>query len=95
MQRGLLLDGNNSMIDRDHRDYLSMYQHYAVMGIRSPEMKLNPDLSLEQYATDNMQKRFPGNYVVEEYFNSKTGYFDLRLKFANESDETWWMLKYG
>lgn len=83
------------MIVNTYRSYLHMYRHYAMMGMRSPEMKLNPGLTLEQYATENMQKRFPGNYIVEEYFNSKTGYFDLRLKFANESDEAWWMLKYG
>lgn len=41
-----------------------------------------------------MQKIFPGEYVVEEYFNNKTMVIDLRLKFTTPEDETVFLLKY-
>lgn len=45
-------------------------------------------------ATKRMQQRYPGNYIVEEYYNNKKHTWDLRLKFDTPEDETWFMLKY-
>jgi len=42
-----------------------------------------------------MQKIFPGEYVVEEYFDNTAMTFDLRLKFNTPEDETVFYLKYA
>lgn len=48
----------------------------------------------EQYVLSEMKKKFPGNYVLEEYYNSSTMSFKYRLKFLTEADEMWFKLKY-
>lgn len=40
-----------------------------------------------------MQKKFPGNYVVESYYNADKMKWDLRLKFEDPNEELLWMLK--
>ena len=44
--------------------------------------------------TETMKMVFPGEYVVEEYFNKHTMVVDLRLKFTTPEDETWFLLQY-
>ena len=46
------------------------------------------------YAMDKMQEFFPGNYVLEEYYNPDKMCFKYRLKFLTEQDEMWFKLKY-
>lgn len=41
-----------------------------------------------------LQESYPGNYTVEEYFNSDIMSWDARLKFLSEEDEMWFKLKY-
>lgn len=48
----------------------------------------------EQYIMENMQKEYPGNYTLEEYYNPATMSFRYRLKFNTEADEMWFKLKY-
>ena len=43
-------------------------------------------------ATERMKEQFPGNYVVEEYYDSGVHRFELRLKFDTPEDETWFLL---
>ena len=45
-------------------------------------------------ATEQMQEKYPGNYVVEEYYNGENFAFDLRLKFDTPDDEIMFLLKY-
>jgi LytS/YehU family sensor histidine kinase len=40
------------------------------------------------------QEMYPGNYTIEEYYNSDEMRFKHRLKFDTESDELWFKLKY-
>jgi hypothetical protein len=42
-----------------------------------------------------MQKKYPGNYVVEQFFNAKKIKVDLRLIFNSPKDETFFKLKYS
>ena len=42
-----------------------------------------------------MQKKFPGNYVVEQYYNADKMKWDLRLKFNNPKEETMWLLRWS
>lgn len=44
-------------------------------------------------ATERMKAKYPGNYIVEEYYDGKDHCFNLRLKFDTPEDETWFMLK--
>lgn len=44
--------------------------------------------------TETMKRIFPGEYVVEEYYNKEYMVMDLRLKFATPEDETVFLLKY-
>lgn len=44
--------------------------------------------------TESMKMVFPGEYVVEEYFNNQSMVIDLRLKFTTPEDETWFLLQY-
>jgi hypothetical protein len=41
-----------------------------------------------------MQNRWPGNYIVEEFYNPKLVRFDFRLKFNSPKDETWFRLQW-
>ena len=47
-----------------------------------------------QYAMDKMQELFPGNYRLEEAYDSVSMTFKYRLKFLTEADEIWFKLKY-
>lgn len=47
-----------------------------------------------RFATKLMQEEYPGNYIVEEFYNTKIQEFDLRLKFDTPEDETLFHLKY-
>lgn len=42
-----------------------------------------------------MQKRYPGNYTVESYYNADKMKWDLRLRFADPREETMWMLRWS
>lgn len=42
-----------------------------------------------------MQKKFPGKYVVEQYYNADKMKWDLRLKFDNPKEETMWLLRWS
>lgn len=42
-----------------------------------------------------MKIRYPGNYIVEAYYNNKKMKMDLRLKFDDPKEETMWMLKWS
>jgi hypothetical protein len=50
------------------------------------------DTPLEN-ANYTMQQRYPGPYIVEEYFDSKKIMFQYRLKFETPADETFWMIQ--
>ena len=40
-----------------------------------------------------MQKKYPGNYVVESYYNANKMKYDLRLRFEDPKEELMWMMK--
>lgn len=57
----------------------------------------NPDKANElryKYAITLCQEMYPGNYKLEEYYNSDKMCFKYRLKFDTEADEMWFKLKY-
>ena len=42
-----------------------------------------------------MQKKYPGNYTVEQYYNADKMKWDLRLKFDDPKDKTMWLLRWS
>ena len=42
-----------------------------------------------------MQKKYPGPYTVEQFYNTDKMKWDLRLVFVSPADETWFRLKYS
>lgn len=42
-----------------------------------------------------MQKKYPGKYIVEQFYDAKKMKVDLRLKFEDPKDETFWLLKWS
>jgi hypothetical protein len=45
-------------------------------------------------ATKRMKAYYPGEYIIEEFYNGEEHCFDLRLKFASTEEETLFLLKY-
>lgn len=64
-------------------DYLRNWS----MSDRGPEENL-------KMLNERMQNRWPGNYIVEEFYNPKLVRFDFRLKFNSPKDETWFRLQW-
>ena len=77
------------------RAALDHYNRQHTFGQLIPEQKLNPGLTLVECATEFMQRRWPGAYVIEEYYNTTRGCFALRLKFQDPHEETLFMLKWS
>ena len=42
-----------------------------------------------------MQKKYPGKYTVESYYNVNKMKWDLRLRFYDPREETMWTLKWS
>ena len=77
------------------RDLLNYYSRQLILNTPTPEQKLNPGKTLVELAYDNLQKRCPGAYVVEEYYDSTRGCFTLRLKFQDPHEEVIWRLRWS
>jgi hypothetical protein len=48
----------------------------------------------QKQALLELQKHYPGNYELEEYYNSERMMVEYKLKFLTEQDEVWFKLKY-
>lgn len=44
-------------------------------------------------AEEQMQKKYPGRYKVEQYYNIDKMKWDLRLRFEDPREETLWILR--
>ena len=42
-----------------------------------------------------MQIKYPGKYIVEQFYNTEKMKMDLRLKFEDPKEETFWLLKWS
>ena len=75
--------------------YLEYYSVHMFDGTVLPEMKLDPTKTILDIALSSFQKRWPGDYFIEEFYNAKKGRWDLRLKFNDPKEETMWLLKWS
>jgi len=46
-------------------------------------------------ANIRMQGKYPGKYIVEDFYNPKKSKFDLRLRFENSKEELIWKIKWS
>ena len=53
------------------------------------------EADIVENAQKYMMLKYPGNYQVEPYYNSDKMKWDLRLKFVNPKDETFWLIRYS
>lgn len=75
-------------------NYKSFLHQYRPVGIIvDPSTNFNDD-ARQQEVTKYMQERFPGNYTLEEYYDSNTMSFRYRLKFDSEQDEIVFKLRH-
>ena len=44
---------------------------------------------------EDMKKKYPGNYIVEECYNPRDFKWDIRLKFSDPDEELLFMLKWA
>ena len=42
-----------------------------------------------------MQIKYPGKYTVEQFYNTKKMKIDLRLRFDDPKEETFWLLRWS
>ena len=66
-----------------------MYLHYGWSTAFPEEGEKLAELN------EAFQKKFPGNYTLEEFYNAKLQRFDVRLKFFDPKDETLFLLKHS
>ena len=78
---------------RELLNYFSVRQFDSGSSMTS--IRLNPEKTVMDIALESFQERWPGNYIIEEYYNSTKGRFDLRLKFGDPHEETLWLLKWS
>ena len=71
-------------------EFLNRLAPVNMIGINPDEA----DKRRYQYAMGELQRKWPGNYVLEEYYNPDKMCFKYRLKFLTEQDEMWFKLKY-
>ena len=65
----------------------------AIAGVKTKTTVTEADIvsRAEKY----MQIKYPGKYIVEQFYNTKKMKIDLRLKFEDPKEETFWLLKWS
>jgi len=53
------------------------------------------EADIEANAYKWMQKKYPGNYTVEQYYNTDKMKWDLRLRFNDPHEKTIWLLRWS
>lgn len=84
--------GIRPMTWQEHLDYYSLR---LFDNTTLPQMKLNPEKTILDIAQEFFQKKWPGNYIIQEFYNPKRGRIDLRLKFVDPKEETLWLLRWS
>lgn len=76
------------------KDLTTMSYIDTLSAIKAMHSILRKHEDLETYATTELQSKFPGNYRIEEYYDSEYNSFKLRMVFDSEADEIDFLLKY-
>jgi hypothetical protein len=73
---------------KNYQEYLNYYSLIMIDGRYSR-------WSILEQAQKEFQEKWPGNYQVEEFYNSKKLRFGLRLKFQDPKEEVVWLLRWS
>ena len=76
------------------KDLTTMSYSDTLDAIKAIHSIMRKTEDLETYATAELQGKFPGNYHIEEYYDSEFNSFKLRMVFDSEADEIDFVLKY-
>lgn len=76
------------------KDLTNMSYIDTLSAIKATHSMLRKYEDLETYATTELQRKFSGNYRIEEYYDGASGKFKLRMVFDSEADEIDFVLKY-
>lgn len=76
------------------KDLTTMSYSDTLNAIKVIHSILRKTEDLVTYATAELQSKFPGNYRIEEYYDSEYNSFKLRMVFNSEADEIDFVLKY-
>ena len=64
----------------------------GISGVASNQFITEADIVAN--AEKWMQKKYPGKYTVEQFYNADKMKWDLRLRFDDPKEETMWLLKW-
>lgn len=76
------------------KDLTTMSYIDTLSAIKAMHSILRKTEDLVTYANTELQSKFPGNYRIEEYYDSEYNSFKLRMVFDSEADEIDFLLKY-
>lgn len=78
------------MIHRIHRDTRTPWEYLKdlTMTDRDPEQD-------EEWMTERLQKRWPGNYRVEKVVEYQWQYIEYKIVFDNPVEETLFRIKWA
>jgi hypothetical protein len=71
------------------------YLHYWSIRMIDRAATSEHQKTILEQAQKSLQKTSPGNYQVEEFYNSKKHRLDLRLKFHDPKEELFWLLRWA
>lgn len=74
---------------------MSWKKELSLLSLRHFTYFANGVSGILDIGTKNFKSKYPGNYVIEEYYDSTTMKFDLRLIFENEKEELLWKIKWS
>lgn len=81
-----------TMLERKQtwKTYLrELYAKYVVWK----DMKIEGEDPYIDQLNEVFKEKYPGPFVVEEFYNPKIQGFDARLKFDDPKEQTLWLLK--
>lgn len=65
----------------------------AIAGVKTKTAFSEEDIIAN--AQEYMQKKYPGKYKVEQFYNAEKMKIDLGLRFEDPKEETFWLLKWS
>lgn len=69
--------------------------YWAIKHFTHDGRFLDQNTTILDHAYKDLQRLYPGNYTIEEYYNVTAMKFDFRLKFTNEQEELLWKIKWA
>jgi hypothetical protein len=84
----------NVLLDTGYEDYLRKLNNKYYMWLSVANSFIDKEEGIEE-ATEMMQQRYPGNYVLHQIYNHSRGAFELAVKFDNPKEEMLWKMKWA